>query len=90
MLRLLAIVVAIEALFYVVLTIYLRSRERERLEGAWDAVNPGRGGDSEARRAFVDRRMVRFHNTLRARLVALVLVLPLVAIAAIMYVVNHD
>ena len=90
MLRLLAIVIAMEAAAYVVLSIYLRSLERERLEEDWDAVNPGRGGDSEARRAFVDRRMRMFHKTLRARLVALVLVLPLVAIAVIVYVVNHE
>lgn len=87
--RLAAITIAIEALFYVLLTIYLRSLERERLEEAWDAVNPGRGGDSPARRAFVERRMADFHRTLRARLVALVLVLPFVAIMGIVYVVNY-
>ena len=90
MLRLLAVVIAIEAAIYVVLSLYLRSLERERLEEEWDAANPGRGGDSEARRAFLDRRMQTFHKTLRARLVALVLVLPLVAIGVIVYVVNHE
>lgn len=90
MLRLLAALVVIEAVLYVVLTVYLRSLERERLEKAWDAVNPGRGGDSPARRAFIARRMAGFHRTLRARLVVLVMVLPVVAIAAIVYVVNYD
>lgn len=88
--RLGAVVIAIEAALYVVLSIYLRSLQRERLEEAWDADNPGRGGDSPARRAFVERRMARFHKTLRARLVALVLVLPLVAIMVIVYTVNYD
>lgn len=90
MLRLAFILVLIEAVLYVVLTIYLRSLERERLEKAWDAANPVRGGDSEARRAFLERRMATFHNTLRARLVALVLVLPVVAVMVIVYVVNYD
>lgn len=90
MLRLLAAIVVLQAVLYVVLSIYLRSLERERLEEAWDAVNPGRGGDSPARRAFVERRMAGFHRTLRARLVALVVLLPLVAVAAIVYVVNYD
>jgi len=90
LLRLAAIVIAIEAVFYVLLSIYLRSLERERLEEAWDAANPGRGGDSPARRAFIERRMAAFHKTLRARLVALVLVLPFVAIMVIVYFVNYD
>ena len=83
-------IIVMQAVLYVVLTIYLRSLERERLEEAWDAVNPGRGGDSPARRAFVARRMAVFHRTLRARLVAVVVLLPLVAVAGIVYVVNYD
>lgn len=88
--RLALVLIAVQAVLYVVLSIYLRSLERERLEEAWDAVNPGRGGDSPARRDFVERRMRSFHRTLRARLATLVVVLPLVAVAMIVYVVNYD
>ena len=49
MLRLLAVVIAIEAAIYVILSLYLRSLERERLEEEWDAANPGRGGDRPGR-----------------------------------------
>lgn len=89
LLRLAAVVIAVEAVFYVLLTIYLRSLERERLEEAWDAANPDRAGHVPARSAHVEEAMQRFHRTLRARLVALVLVLPFAAIMVIVYVVNY-
>lgn len=87
--RLAALVIALEAFLYVILSVYLRSLERERLEKAWDEVNPGRGGDSPARREFVERRMAVFHKTLRAQLVTLAVLLPMVAISVIVYFVNY-
>ncbi|MRX50229.1 hypothetical protein GI374_07170 [Paracoccus sp. S-4012] len=88
MLRLAAILLVIQGVSYLSLTIYLRSLERERLEGVWERDNPG--GARAARAAFVGRRMQGFHRTLRARLVALVLVLPFVAVMLIVYLVNHN
>ncbi|KGJ15416.1 hypothetical protein HGN31_12170 [Paracoccus sanguinis] len=87
--RLAAILIAIEALFYVLISLYLRSLQRERLEETWDERHPDRAGDSPERRVFVRRSMVGFERTLRARLVALVFVLPTVALMVIIYFVNY-
>ncbi|WP_347268746.1 hypothetical protein [Paracoccus sp. (in: a-proteobacteria)] len=89
-LRLIAMVLAIELVFYVLISIYVRSLRREELEREWDRRHPARAGASPQRTAFVRRAMRGFNRTLRARLVGLVLVLPLVAIAAIIVIVNYN
>lgn len=88
-LRLIAVIIAIEALFYVLISLYLRSLRREALEKRWDRNHPDLAGDSPIRRRFVERAMAGFQQTLRARLVGLVLVLPLASVLVIMYLVNH-
>ncbi|KGJ03395.1 hypothetical protein IC63_13365 [Paracoccus sphaerophysae] len=87
--RLAAIVIAIEALFYVMLSYYLRSLRRERLEEEWAERHPAEPGDSPERDEFVRRSMHDFHRTLRSRLVALVFMLPTLAIFVIAYLVNN-
>lgn len=89
-LRLIGMVLLIELLFYGLLTVYLRSTRREALEDAWDQRHPDRAGDGPERRRFVRRAMAGFRKTLRARLAFLVLVLPVVAIAAIIILVNYN
>ena len=86
--RLALILFVIEAIFYVLLTVYLRSTKTESLEDEWDRRHPERAGDTEERRAFVRRSMVGFQKTLKARLVALVFVIPTIAIAVIAWFVN--
>ncbi|AGT08167.1 hypothetical protein [Paracoccus aminophilus] len=88
--RLLVFVVLIELVFYALLSIYIRSLRREELEKEWDSRHPDRQGDSSARREFVRRSMIGFRKTLRARLVGLVLILPLVLIATIVILVNYN
>lgn len=90
LLRLIAMVLVIELIFYVLLGIYLRSTRREALEKEWDARHPDRAGDSPERREFVRRSMVGFRKTLRARLATLVLVLPLMAVVLIVILVNYN
>lgn len=89
-LRLIAMVLVIELIFYVLLTVYLRSTRRESLEQEWDTRHPERAGDSPQRRVFLDRAMIGYCKTLRRRLAYLVLVLPVVAIVAIIILVNYD
>ncbi|ATQ55749.1 hypothetical protein [Paracoccus yeei] len=89
-LRLIGMVLFIELIFYALLTAYLRSTRREALEEEWDRRHPDRAGDSPERREFVRRSMIGFRRTLRARLALLVLVLPVVAIAAIIVLVNYN
>lgn len=90
LLRLIGLVLVIEALFYALLTVYLRSTRREALEKEWDRRHPDRAGDSPERRVFIRRAMQGFSRTLRGRLALLVLVLPVVAIVAIIIIVNYD
>ncbi|MTH35352.1 hypothetical protein GL279_12140 [Paracoccus limosus] len=89
-LRLIGMVLVIEALFYALLTVYLRSTRREALEKEWDRRHPGRAGDTPERREFIRRSMRGFSRRLRGRLAFLVLVLPVVAIVAIIIIVNYD
>ena len=88
MLRLAVTLFIIEAIFYVLLSIYLRSTKAESLEEEWDRRHPERAGGSPERRKFVQRSMTGFQKTLKARLVALVFVIPTIAIVVIAWVVN--
>lgn len=89
-LRLIGMVLAVELVFYTLLSVYIRSLRREALEEEWDRRHPDRAGATAERREFVRRSMIGFSRTLRARLALLVLVLPLVAIVAIIVVVNYN
>lgn len=88
LLRLIGIVIAVEALFYVLLTIYIRSLRRERLEEEWNARHPNMAVDHDRRREFVRKSMVGFEKSLKSRLLLLVFVVPTMAIMAIIYYVN--
>ena len=89
-LRLIGLLLAVELIFYVLISIYVRSLRREGLEKEWDRRHPDRAGASAQRAEFVRRSMAGFSRTLRARLVGLVLVLPLVVIVAIIIIVNYN
>ena len=89
LIRLVAVLIAIEALFYVLISLYMRSLRREQLEETWDRRHPDRACDNAERRTFVRRSMVGFERTMRARLALLVFVVPTLAIIAIVYFVNY-
>ena len=86
--RLALILFVVEAIFYALLTVYLRSTKAESLEKEWDRRHPDRAGDSPERREFARRSMVGFQKTLKARLVGLVFILPTIAIGVIAWYVN--
>lgn len=88
LLRLMIFLFLIEAIFYLLLTIYLRSTRKEALEDEWDRRHPDRAGDSPERSTFVRRSMIGFQKTLKARLVGLVFILPTIAIGVIAWYVN--
>ena len=88
--RLIGLVLVIELMFYALISIYVRSLRREALEKEWDRRHPGRAGPTAERDTFVRRSMRGFSKTLRARLVGLVLVLPLVVIVTIIVYVNYN
>ncbi|WP_378942147.1 hypothetical protein [Paracoccus sp. R86501] len=88
LIRLWLFMLAVQLLFYVLLRVYVRSEQVERLEDRWDARHPDRAGDSAARRAFIAKAMAGFEKTLKARLTLLVFVLPTLAVLGIVYLVN--
>lgn len=89
-LRLIGLVLVVELVFYMLIYIYVRSLRREALEKEWDRRHPDRADRAEERDAFVQRSMLGYSKSLRARLVGLVLVLPLVMIVTIIFYVNYN
>lgn len=89
-LRLIGLILVVEAIFYALIYVYVRSLRRESLEDEWDRRHPERAGPTEEREAFVRRSMLGYDKTLRARLVGLVLVFPLVVIVTIIVFVNYN
>ncbi|WP_022707759.1 hypothetical protein [Paracoccus zeaxanthinifaciens] len=83
--RLWLVLLALEAVFFVALRLYLRLRRAERLRDRWRERH-GRGAAGED--AFVARGMAGFEKGLRARLSFLVFVLPNLAVLVIVYLVN--
>lgn len=88
MLRLLAVLGILGLVLWLLLRGQLRARERARLAREWDAAHPS--GNAAARRAFIRQGMDAFRGSARDRLAAAVALLPLVAVAAVMYAVNND
>lgn len=88
-LRLALVVIVVEGVLYLLLTTYLRSLHRESLEERWDAQNPDRPGPSAERDAAVEAGMAVYRRSLRARLLWVLLLVPVVAIALIIYIVNY-
>lgn len=86
--RLVIIVLAIEALFFVLLRIYLRSLRYEKLEREWDARHPEKAGDTPERKEFVRKSMVGFEKSIKVRLTWAVFIIPTLAIMGIVYWVN--
>jgi hypothetical protein len=73
---------------YLVVSAYSASVRRERLEHEWD-TDPAREGAAEAdRTAFIEGGMDHYRHGLRRKLIVLVYVVPMVAFAVIVYVIN--
>lgn len=73
---------------YVIVSIYSRSVRREKLEKAWD-TDPAREGAPEGeRRAFIDEGMKKYEKGLRKRLIWLVYIIPMAALALTIYYIN--
>lgn len=72
---------------YLLISVYARSLERERLEKEWDReAHPGVG--AAARDAYIEAGMKAYHGSLRRKLIVLVYILPIGAVALIAYLVN--
>jgi hypothetical protein len=81
--RMLLVALAILTVFYFLVSIYSRSVRREKLEKRFDA-----GGVEGDRDAYIAKGMAAYEQGLRKRLIWLVIILPLAAMAATVYFVN--
>ncbi len=73
---------------YVLLWIYSRSVERERLEKEWDGEHDG--GESPARDAYIEAGIKEYEKSLRRKLIWLVYVIPTVVVLILVYLTNYS
>ena len=69
---------------YVLLSVYSRSVERERLEKEWDA-DAETGDEPAARDAYIETGMREYERSLRRKLIWLVYVIPTVIVLLLVY-----
>ncbi|WP_278922777.1 MULTISPECIES: hypothetical protein [Pseudophaeobacter] len=84
-LRLLVVLLICLTPIYWGLLFYARSRCRARLSQRWQEK-----GLTTSRQAFIQRGLKRYDRSFRRRLVLLVYILPLGAIALVIYLVNFS
>ncbi|SFJ36104.1 hypothetical protein [Celeribacter neptunius] len=82
-LRFLIIGFVLLTLLYGLLSIYIRSLTRERLEHEWEEE-----GSIGERDAYVEEGIKAYERSFRPKLLLLVYILPLIVFAAIFYVSN--
>lgn len=89
LLRLMAVGFVVLTVFYLLIWLYARSVERERLEKLYDA---GEAGDGTAgdRDAFITAGMERYHGSLRRRLLWGVYIVPMSVIVLLVYILNFQ
>ena len=74
---------------YLLVSAYSRSVRREKLEKRWDAEPPEGQGVAE-RTAYIDAGMRDYERGLKKRLIWLVYIIPMIAFAVIIYLVNWE
>ncbi len=72
---------------YALVSLYSRSIRREKLEDQWAEDHPD-GGDPAARDDYIETGMAQYHSGLRRKLILLVYVVPVVAVAVIWWFTN--
>ncbi|MFS4580990.1 hypothetical protein [Phaeobacter sp. C3_T13_0] len=82
-LRLMAILLVVLTVIYGVVSLYSREVRRARLKRRW--AEKGLTGD---RSAFIQRGLNKYDRSMRRKLILLVYVVPLGAIALLVYVMN--
>lgn len=73
---------------YFIVAAYSRSVRRERLEKSWDSDPAREGAPQQARDTFIAEGMAHYEHGLRRKLIWLVYVVPMIAVALIVYYVN--
>lgn len=72
---------------YWLVSIYSLSVRRERLEDAWEALEKAEQAQT-SRDRFVMEGLERYQNGFRRKLILLVYVIPTLAVAVLIYVIN--
>ncbi|MCB1350590.1 MAG: hypothetical protein KDK11_18865 [Maritimibacter sp.] len=72
---------------YLAVSFYSRSIRREKLEDRWAEDHPG-DTDSPERDAYIEDGMIAYQNGLRRKLILLVYIIPAIAVAVTMFIVN--
>jgi hypothetical protein len=85
MLRAIILWVLVLPLVHWVVAIYFRSLRREALERDYD-----NGGETGTREDFIAAGMAAYEGSLRARIVVLVYIIPILAVVAIAWAVNAN
>lgn len=86
--RMIMALLVIETIFYLMISVYIRSLRTEALEKEWMRRHPERAGDRPAMQKFVEHSMAGFRKTLKARLVGIVFVIPTLIVVGIVIAVN--
>lgn len=82
-LRLVVFGFLILSVIYVVVSFWSRATRRRKLEREWEAT--GRPGDKET---YLTEGMAQYDRSFRRKLIVLIYVVPVVVVAAIIYVTN--
>ena len=77
------------SVIYLSISVYSRSVRREKLEKSWAEDNAG-STDMAARDAFVRDGIAAYNASFRPKLIGLVYVVPVVVVAAIVYITNTN
>ena len=72
---------------YLAVSFYSRSVRREKLEDRWAEDHPG-DDDSPERDAYIEQGMIDYQQGLRRKLILLVYIIPAIAVAVTMFIVN--
>lgn len=75
---------------YVVVSIYARSTRREALEKEWDTDPANEGRLPDERAAFIEKGIEDWRHSFRHKLILLIYILPMAAVAVIAYLVNQN
>lgn len=77
------------SVLYLLIGAYSRSVRREKLEKHWDAAPPEGSGETE-RKAYIEEGMRAYEHGLKKRLLWLVYILPMIALAVIVYFIDYQ
>lgn len=72
---------------YWTISVYSRSVRREKLEEWWDELN-AEGRAEVDRETYVQEGLAEYDKGIRPKLILLVYVIPIIAVSALVYVIN--